>query len=73
MDLAKVKSKNTLITKCKVEFAVIRPGFMKGDKNVATFKNDTDRLLILDTILMDKAKGNSTVVCSENLKNLLLL
>ena len=46
-----------LITKSKIEIAVVRPGIITDDGADASIKCDEDRLKLLDVVLVNKFRG----------------
>ena len=46
-----------LITKSKLEIAVVRPGVVTDDGTDASIRSDEDRLKLLDVILVNKFRG----------------
>ena len=74
-ELAKVKGSKLILSKIKVEVAVVRPGAFTDDGIDASIKYDEDRVKLLRVLATEKMKGNeifslknSARVSSNNLK-----
>ena len=58
-EMAKLKSNRMLVTKTKVELAVVRPGMLTENGEDSTVRTDEDRLKLLDVLMTQKVKGKS--------------
>ena len=59
--MAKLKSNRMLVTKTKVELAVVRPGMLTENGEDSTVRTDEDRLKLLDVLMTQKVKGKSLI------------
>ena len=57
-ELAKVKGSKLILSKIKVEVAVVRPGAFTDDGVDASIKYDEDRVKLLRVLATEKMKGN---------------
>jgi len=67
-ELAKVKGNKLILSKIKVELAVVRPGALSDDGHDASIRYDEDRVKLLRILATEKMKGNSQQKYVSNYK-----
>ena len=60
-ELARVKGNKLILSKMKLEIAVVRPGSLSDDGVDASIKYDEDRIKLLKVLATEKCKGNSKI------------
>lgn len=56
--MAKIRGSKLVLSKTKLELAVVRPGSLSDDGIDESIRYDEDRLKLLKVLVTDKAKGN---------------
>ena len=56
--MAKIRGNKLVLSKTKLELAVVRPGSLSEDGIDESIRYDEDRLKLLKVLVIDKAKGN---------------
>ena len=56
-ELAKIKGNKLVLSKTKLEVAVVRPGSLADDGNDHSIRFDEDRLKLIRVLVTEKMKG----------------
>ena len=57
-EMAKIKGNKLVLSKTKLELAIIRPGSLSESGIDESIRYDEDRLKLLKVLVTEKAKGN---------------
>lgn len=60
-ELAKIKGSKLILSKIKMELALVRPGAISDDGVDASIKHDEDRIKLLRVLAIEKMKGTENI------------